>query len=73
MPHISVKLYPGQNEDQKAMLANELTKTLMSVLGSKKVSISVGIEEVAPDDWTQRVTEPEILGKPDTIYKPSGS
>jgi 4-oxalocrotonate tautomerase len=34
--------------------------------------ISVGIEDVAPKDWTERVYKPDILGKPDTIYKKPG-
>jgi 4-oxalocrotonate tautomerase len=73
MPHISVKLYAGRSQEQKQALADELTKTLMSVLGSKKESISVGIEDVAPGAWAELVNKPEILAKPETIYKRSGT
>lgn len=73
MPHIIVKLYPGRSQEQKQTLADEMTKTLMSVLGSKKEAISVGIEDVAPDAWAELVNEPDILAKPETIYKRSGS
>lgn len=73
MPHIAVKLYPGRSQEQKQTLADEMTKTLMSVLGSKKEAISVSIEEVTPDDWAELVTKPDIEAKPDTIYKRSGT
>jgi hypothetical protein len=33
----------------------------------------VGIEDVAPDDWSEFVNEPDILAKPDTIYKQPGT
>jgi 4-oxalocrotonate tautomerase len=73
MPHISVKVYAGRSQEQKQTLADELTKTLMLVLGSKKESISVGIEDVAPEAWAELVNKPEILAKPETIYKRSGA
>jgi 4-oxalocrotonate tautomerase len=69
MPHIVVKLYPGRSEKEKAELAQELTVTMISVLGSRRDAISVGIEEVAPDDWHELVTKPDVLAKPGTIYK----
>lgn len=72
MPHINVKLYSGRNAEQKQALADALTKTMMSVLGSKEESISVGIEDVAPDAWADTVNKPEILDKPDTVYKRPG-
>jgi 4-oxalocrotonate tautomerase len=73
MPHVAVKLYPGRSEEQKQALALEVARTLMSVLGSKPESISIGIEEVAPEDWAERVNKPDVLGKPDTIYRKPGS
>jgi 4-oxalocrotonate tautomerase len=71
MPHVIVKLYPGRTEEQKKELANELTKTVMKVLNSKEASISVGIEDVDPADWTEKVQRPDIAAKPNTIYKHS--
>ena len=71
MPHIIVKLYPGRTEEQKKELAEEFTKTVMKVLNSKETSISVGIEDVSPADWTEKVQKPDIDAKPNTIYKHS--
>jgi 4-oxalocrotonate tautomerase len=72
MPHVVVKLYSGRTEQQKAALANAITKAVVATLKHGEESISVGIEDVEPRDWTERVYRPDILGKPDTIYKKPG-
>jgi 4-oxalocrotonate tautomerase len=72
MPHIVVKLYAGRSDQQKAALAEAVTKTVMETIGAGRDSISVAIEDVDPKDWTDRVYKPDISGKPDTIYKKPG-
>jgi 4-oxalocrotonate tautomerase len=72
VPHVIVKLYSGKSEQQKARLAEEVTKAVMSALNYGEESISVGIEDVEPKDWTERVYKPDILGKQKTIYKKPG-
>jgi 4-oxalocrotonate tautomerase len=72
MPHVIVKMHSGRSEQQKARLAQEVTKAVMSALGSAKTSISVGIEDVEPANWTEQVYKPDILGKATTIYKKPG-
>ena len=42
------------------------------VLESSDASVSVALEEVAPDDWTEQVFEPDILGRWDTLTKKPG-
>jgi 4-oxalocrotonate tautomerase len=72
MPHVIVKLYTGRSEQQKARLAEEITKAVMAVLKSDEKSISVGVEDVKPEDWTEKVYRPDILGRQQTIYKKPG-
>jgi 4-oxalocrotonate tautomerase len=72
MPHVIVKLWPGKSEQQKKKLAEELTNAVMATLNYGEESVSVGIEEVKPQDWTDQVYKPDILGKPETIYKEPG-
>ena len=72
MPHVIVKLWPGKPEQQKKKLAEEVTKAVMSTLNYGEESVSVGIEEVKPQDWTDQVYKPDILGKRETIYKEPG-
>ena len=72
MPHVSVKLYPGRSEEQKKKLAEALAQDVAAIAGSGMDSISVAIEEVEPRDWKAKVYDPEILGKPGTLYKKPG-
>lgn len=72
MPHVIVKLYSGRSEQQKAKLAEELARAVMATLNSAEESISVAIEDVEPREWTESVFKPDILGKPQTIFKKPG-
>jgi 4-oxalocrotonate tautomerase len=55
MPHVIVKLWPGKSEKQKAKLAEEITRAVMSVLNYGEDSVSVAMEEVGPDQWMDKV------------------
>jgi len=72
MPHVIVKLHSGKSERQKQALARAVTEAVMSALNYVEESVSVGIEEVEPKEWTEKVYKPDIIGKPDTIYKKPG-
>ena len=72
MPHVVVKLYSGRSKQQKARLAEEVTKAVMAALSCAEKSVSVAIEDVEPQDWPEKVYKPEILEKPGTIYKKPG-
>jgi 4-oxalocrotonate tautomerase len=72
MPHVIVKLWPGKSEKQKAKLANEITKAVMHVLNYGEESVSVALEEIDPGAWMDQVYKPDIVGKPDQIYKKPG-
>lgn len=72
MPHAIIKMYPGRSEAQKQALAAEITQAIMKVTGCREGAVSVGIEDIQPADWAATVLEPEIIGKPGTIYKQPG-
>ncbi|MGO4333394.1 tautomerase family protein [Labrys sp. KB_33_2] len=72
MPHIIVKMLPGRSEDQKRKLADALTRAVIDSLNSHDKSISVSIEDVPEDEWTQKVYIPDIKDKPDLVYKKPG-
>jgi 4-oxalocrotonate tautomerase len=46
MPHVLVKLYSGRSEQQKATLAEALSKAVVSTLKLDEKSVSVAIEDV---------------------------
>jgi len=72
MPHVIVKLYSGRSEQQKARLAEDISKIVMANLNCEEKTVSVGIEDVKPQDWAEKVYKPDILGNPETIYKKPG-
>jgi 4-oxalocrotonate tautomerase len=72
MPHVIVKLYAGRSKQQKTRLAEEITKAVMTALQADEESVSVAVEDVEPKDWTEKVYKPDILGKPENIYKKPG-
>jgi 4-oxalocrotonate tautomerase len=72
MPHVIVKLWPGKSEAQKARLAEKITRDVVEVLDDGDESVSVAIEEIESSDWANRVYQPDINGKWDTLYKKPG-
>jgi 4-oxalocrotonate tautomerase len=72
MPHVIVKLWPGKSEQQKARLAEAITKDVMEVLHYGDESVSVAMEEVKSQDWLEKVYKPDIQNKRNTLYKKPG-
>ena len=72
MPHVIVKLWPGKSEQQKARLAEAIAKDVMDVLGYGEESVSVAMEEVEPQNWAEQVYKPDIVNKPEQLYKEPG-
>jgi len=72
MPHVVVKMWAGKSEEQKAALTQALADALKTTLGSSDSSISVAIEDVAPEDWMRQVYETEIAPRMETLHKKPG-
>jgi 4-oxalocrotonate tautomerase len=72
MPHVIVKLWPGKSEQQKARLAEAITKDVMEILHYGDESVSVAMEEVKSQDWLEKVYKPDIQNKRNTLYKKPG-
>jgi 4-oxalocrotonate tautomerase len=72
MPHVIVKLQSGRSDQQKARIAEEITRAVMSGANCAEQAVSVSIEDVAANDWVDLVYKPDIIGKPDTLYKKPG-
>jgi 4-oxalocrotonate tautomerase len=72
MPHVIVKLWPGRTEEQKRRLAREIATDVVAIAGCEDKSVSVAFEEVAPEDWPEKVYKPDILDKAGTLYKEPG-
>ena len=72
MPHVIVKLQSGRSEQQKARIADEVTKAVMAAGNCAEDAVSVCIEDVAANDWTEKVYKPDIIGNAVRLYKKPG-
>jgi len=72
MPHVILKLLAGRSEHQKARLAEDVSRAVVTALDSDDSSVSVAIEEVQASDWTEKVYKPDIIGNMDRVYKKPG-
>jgi 4-oxalocrotonate tautomerase len=72
MPHVIVKLYPGRSEQQKSHLTREIVNDVVAIAKCGEESVSVAIEEIKPEDWAENVYKPDILEKPEKLYKKPG-
>ena len=72
MPHVSVKLWPGRSEQTKQRLADAIAEDVVNIIGCGEESVSVAIEEIDPKEWKEKVYDPLIRRKMDTLYKKPG-
>jgi 4-oxalocrotonate tautomerase len=72
MPHVVVKLLQGRTEEQKSKVAEAVTKAVMATANVPETAVSVCIEDVAADRWTEDVYTPDILGHWDKLYQKPG-
>lgn len=69
MPHVIVKLLSGRTDAQKQAIADEVTKAILATANKNPDTISVAIEDVAPEAWDAEVYEPDIKAQWDTLFK----
>ncbi|RKF23315.1 4-oxalocrotonate tautomerase [Altericroceibacterium spongiae] len=72
MPHVTVKMYAGRSNAEKQELSDRISEAVRDVLGYGPESISVGIEDVSPSDWMEKVYATDIRPKEDTLFKRPG-
>lgn len=72
MPHVIVKLVAGRSDPQKTKIAEEVTKAIMATANCSENAVSVSIEDIQPDAWTETVYKSDILGGPGKLFKKPG-
>jgi 4-oxalocrotonate tautomerase len=51
MPYVNVRVTPGITTEQSKQIVEEITDTLVRVLGKKSEQTHIVIDEVDPDRW----------------------
>lgn len=72
MPHVVVKLWPGQSEQRKQRLAQAIVEDVMAVLHYGEESVSVAFEEISAREWDAKVYQPDIMHSTGKLYKKPG-
>ncbi|WIW89535.1 tautomerase family protein [Sphingobium sp. V4] len=72
MPHVIVKLWPGNSEARKGELTDVIVREMSRILNCGDEAVSVGFEEVQPEDWSAQVYEPDIQAKWSMLTKSPG-
>ena len=72
MPHVIVKMYSGRTVEQKKRLAQAIADSVVEIAKCEEKTVSVAIEDIAPEDWAETVYRPDIMEKEKTLYKKPG-
>ncbi len=72
MPHVIIKMQVGRSDEQKARIAEGVTKAIMLGADCAEAAVSVSIEDIEPSDWTEKVYQPDIAAHPDKLFKKPG-
>jgi 4-oxalocrotonate tautomerase len=57
---------------QKTRLSEQIVRDVMTILDYGEESVSVAIEEVKPQEWMEKVYNPDILPNFEKLYKKPG-
>jgi 4-oxalocrotonate tautomerase len=72
MPHVIIKMYPGRTVEQKNKLAQVIADSIVKIAKCEEETVSVAVEEIAPEDWAETVYRPDIMEKEKTLVKKPG-
>ncbi|MBQ6421946.1 MAG: tautomerase family protein [Prevotella sp.] len=71
MPYIRIKAYP-KDQATKEKVVEAINKAFVDNWGCSPQAISISIEEVAPEDWVEKVEKAEIEPNADKMLVLNG-
>ena len=72
MPHITIQMYPGRDDETKKRLADAILETASRTLDRGKEHFSVSIVDVPQEEWKEKVYD-KVLKDSNTFIKPGYS
>lgn len=66
MPYIRIKAYP-KDQATKEKVVEAINKAFVDNWGCAPDAISISIEEIAPEDWVEKVEKAEITPNADKM------
>lgn len=71
MPYIAIKSYPKDAETKKR-LVEQINKDLMEICSLPAEAVTISYEEVAPEEWEEKVVRGEIEPRAEAMYIVNG-
>ncbi len=69
MPHITIQMYPGRDEETKKRLAQAILETASKELAREKEHFSVSVVDVPQDQWKEKVYD-KVIADANTMIQP---
>ena len=66
MPYIAIKAYP-KDEETKKKIAERINQAFLGIWGCSQEAINISIEEVAPENWDEKVMQTEVIPQKDKM------
>lgn len=71
MPHVTIKHFPASlSADQADALAKALTTAVTDAFGCPERVVSIALQPVAAEVWTEQVYLPEIAERDSLLKRP---
>jgi 4-oxalocrotonate tautomerase len=71
MPYIAIKSFPKDQETKKRVV-EKINKMFLEEWGCPPQAITISIEEIAPDEWEEKIVKSEIEPKKKNMMILSG-
>ncbi len=68
MPHITIQMFPGRDEETKKRLAQAILKTASKELNREEMHFSVSIEDIPQEEWNEKVYKKITDPQNKTVY-----
>lgn len=69
VPHITIQMYPGRDDETKKRLAQAVLETASKELKREKEHFSVSVVDVPQEEWKGKVYD-KVLADKNTIIQP---
>ncbi len=59
MPYIAIKSFPKDDETKKKVV-DEINEVFLKYWGCPPQAMTISVEDISPEDWTEIVVKPQI-------------
>ena len=59
MPYIAIKSFPKYDETKKKVV-DEINEVFLKYWGCPPQAMTISVEDISPEDWTEIVVKPQI-------------